>query len=139
MKHQTLHELAKLGSGLILGDFITLWWLAASHLLPMSFLGMTFTSDAIVPGLIFDAALFIILVHYGWHIGKTPTLRSRAYFLFVGILLGLVALAHLARLFTAASIEIYGWMVPLWLSWIGVAIAAYLSYMSFRLAMQFKK
>lgn len=134
MKHQTLRDLAKFGAGLVLGDFIAGWWMAAHHLLPLDFLGVTWTPDMILPWMIFDAALFIILVHYGWHIGRTPTLRRRSYFVVVGTLLGVVALAHLVRLFASAEIVIAGWVLPLWLSWIGIAVTAYLSYMSFRLA-----
>jgi len=134
MKHQRLHDLAKFGAGLVLGDFLCGWWFSAYHLLPLSFLGVTWTPEMVAPWMLFDAALFIILVHYGWHLGHTPTLRSRTYFFAVGTLLGLVALAHLIRLFASAEIVIAGWTAPLWLSWIGVAVTAYLSYMSFRLA-----
>lgn len=139
MKHQKLHDLAKFASGLVLADLITGWWLLSAHMLPVYFLGARITADSVMPMIIFDVALFIILVHYGWHIGKTPTLRTRSYFTLVGIILGVVALAHLLRLFTSADVVVLGWTVPLWLSWIGVAVAAYLSYMSFRLAMSFRK
>lgn len=139
MKHQNLHDFAKFAAGLVLADFICGWWLSSSNLLPVNFLGVAVTSDMIMPWLIFDAAVFIILVHYGWHLGKTPTLRTRAYFLTAGIVFGIVAVAHLLRLFTSADIVIIGWAVPLWLSWIGVAVAAYLSYMSFRLGVSLKK
>lgn len=134
MNHRRLHDLAKFGAGLILGDFLCWWTLSAYHLLPLDFLGVHMTQGMVLPGMIFDAAVFIILVHYGWHLGRTPTLRSRSYFAAVGIVFGIVALAHLLRLFAGADIAIAGWAVPLWLSWIGVAVAAYLSYMSFRLA-----
>ncbi|MBU6231751.1 MAG: hypothetical protein KGI45_02920 [Patescibacteria group bacterium] len=139
MKHQKLHDLAKFAAGLVLADFICGWWMSTSNLLPQNFLGATITSSMILPWMIFDAALFIILVHYGWHIGRTPTLRTRTYFAFVGTIMGIVALAHLVRLFSSAEVNIAGWIVPLWLSWIGVAVAAYLSYMSFRLAVSMKK
>jgi len=134
MSHnQKLHEIAKFLSGLILGDFICLWWLSAGGYLPMSIIGITWTQSIVAPGLVFDAVLFIILVHYGWHIGKTPKLNNRTYFSVVGTILGLVALLHLFRLFTGVNIIIAGWQVPLWLSWVGTIVAAYLSYMSFRL------
>jgi hypothetical protein len=133
MKHPKLHEFAKLLSGLVLGDFITYWWLSASHMLPVKIWGIMVTSGMIVPGLIFDVALFIILIHYGWHIGKTPSLNKKSYFIFVGVILGVVAFFHLLRLFTGTDIVIAGWQVPIWLSWFGTAVATYLSYMSFRL------
>ena len=134
MNHKHLHDLAKFGAGLVLGDFLAWWWLATHNGLPARFLGMTFNSSVLMPGMIFDAALFIILVHYGWHLGRTPALRNRTYFLAVGIVFGIVALAHLLRLFAGTELVIASWVVPLWLSWIGTAATAYLSYMSFRLA-----
>lgn len=139
MKSKTLHEIAKFAAGLVLGDFLNLWWLSTHHGLPVSFFGVTWTQGIVAPGLIFDAGIFIILVHYAWHLGRTPTLRTRTYFTIVGIILGVVAVAHLLRLFSAADIVVVGWTVPLWLSWIGAVIAAYLSYMSFHLAIFFKK
>jgi len=139
MKHQNLRDLAKFGAGLILGDFLCGWWIYASHLLPINFIGVRVTSATIAPWMIFDASLFIILIHYGWHIGRTPAFSSRTYLTVAGIVFGIVALAHLLRLFTGAEVNIAGWIVPLWLSWIGTVLAAYLSYMSFRLAISSKK
>jgi hypothetical protein len=100
--------------------------------------GMHLTSDVAAPVLIFDAALFILLVHYGWHIGKTPFLRERTYLIAAGALFGVVAAAHLLRIFTNTDIVILGWEAPIWLSWIGTAATAYLSYMSFHLSMKVK-
>lgn len=139
MKHHKLHEIAKFASGLILGDFICLWWLSTTNFLPMPFLGVTVTQSMIIPGLIFDACLFIILVHYGWHIGKTPTLRTRSFFTVVGIIFGIIALAHIIRLFTGTDFVILSWAAPLWLSWLGVIVTTYLSYMSFHLVVTLKK
>jgi len=133
-----LHEGAKLLSGLVLGDFLATWWLAMHHGFPTVLLGMHLTSDVVAPVLIFDAALFILLVHYGWHIGKTPFLRERTYLMVAGAVFGVVAAAHIVRIFTGSDIVLMGWMVPIWLSWIGTAATAYLSYMSFHLAMRLK-
>lgn len=134
MRHHKLHEIAKFASGLVLADFLVWWWMAAYGILPTTLWGMTLTPAMVAPGMIFDAAVFIMLVHYGWHIGKTPALRNRTYLSIVGIVLGLVALAHLIRLFSGVDVSIAGWDAPLWISWIGTIAAAYLSYMSFRLA-----
>ena len=60
------------------------------------------------------------------------------YFLTVGIILGIVSLAHLVRIFTGIDIAIIGWSVPLWVSYIGTLVAAYLSYMSFYLSMRMR-
>jgi len=139
MKHKHLHEIAKFASGVIFADFLFTWWVGATGWLPIKQAGVIWDSSMVTPTLIFDAAVFIILVHYAWHLGRTPTLRSKSYFLLVGIILGVVALAHVMRLFTSADLVVMGWTVPLWLSWIGVVVAAYLSYMSFHLAVAYKK
>lgn len=139
MSHKTLHELAKFGSGLVAGDFIANAWIAYMGYYPIEFMGWTFTSDIVLPTLIFDAALFIILVHYGWNIGKIPALRERSYLLIVGTVFAIVAAAHLMRVFFQADLVIMDWMVPHWISWVGTVVIAYLSYMSFRLAVRMKR
>ena len=138
MRHQHLHELAKFASGLVAADFLIGVWFWSQGMLPVSFFGIAVTQDAVLPWLIFDAALFIILIHYGWHVGKTPLMRERTYLLAAGTVFGIVALAHLLRVFTATDLVIAGWTVPLWLSWIGTAATAYLSYMSFRLGLRMR-
>ncbi|MDB5225039.1 MAG: hypothetical protein JWO43_661 [Candidatus Adlerbacteria bacterium] len=135
MKNRYLHEIAKFGAGAVAADFIAIWWFWTNYsLAPVSFMGVAITPDILLPKLIFDAALFIILVHYGWHIGKTPVLRERTYLLVAGGVFGAVAIAHLVRVFTGADLMVFGWDFPVWLSWIGTAAAAYLSYMSFHLS-----
>jgi len=134
-----MQELAKFGSGLIAGDFIANAWFAYMGYYPIELFGWTFSSDIVLPALVFDAALFLILVHYGWHIGKIPALRERTYLLFVGLAFGVLTVAHLTRVFFGSELVILGWDVPLWLSWLGTAVAAYLSYMSFRLATRMKR
>ena len=137
MKKHTLHELAKLGAGLVLGDFLAVLWLISQGTVT-NFYGAGFGADTAAPILLFDIALFIMLVHYGWHIGSTPRLRTKTYFLTVGVVLGLVAFAHLFRIFTGVDFAIIGWMIPLWVSYIGTIVAAYLAYMSFYFAVRTK-
>lgn len=139
MHHKNLQEIAKFGSGLIAGDFIANAWFAYMGYYPIEFLGWTFTSDIVLPTLVFDAALFLILVHYGWHIGKIPALRERSYLMIAGTVFGVVALAHLMRVFFGSDLTISDWSVPMWLSWFGVALSAYLSYMSLRFATRLKR
>lgn len=134
MRHHLFHELAKFASGLILGDFIAGWWFSAHNLFPMSFLGVTLTASMIGPWLAFDAALFLILVHYGWNVGRTPHLSGKGFFTIIGIIFGIVALLHFVRLIFGVTLVFGTFEVPLWLSWIGAAATAYLSYMSFYLA-----
>lgn len=138
MNRKRLQEIAKFGAGLVLGDFVALLWIANADLLPVEFLGRVITTELLAPGLIFDAALFFILVHYGWNIGKIPALRERGYLLIAGTVFAVVAAAHLARIFANADIVIAEWVLPIWLSWVGVAVTTYLAYMSFRLAMRMK-
>lgn len=139
MHHKKLHELAKFASGLVAADLIWLLWSAHQGLFPLEFLGIIFTESILIPAIIFDVILLCILVHYSWNIGSIPTLRGRNYLRITGVLLGIVAFAHLARVFVGAEVTIAGWEVPLWLSWLGTAVTAYLSYMSFHLATHMKK
>jgi hypothetical protein len=101
-------------------------------------MGFTFTQGIVWPTLVFDAALILILIHYGWNIGKIPALRERTYLLVAGIIFTVVALAHLVRVFFAIDLSIMDYEVPLWLSWIGTVVVTYLAYMSFRLALRMK-
>ena len=138
MNHHTLREVAKFAAGLVAADFLSVVWFAMNVKLPSTFLGMQLSVDMITPILVFDAALVVILIHYGWHIGKTPVLKERTFLLVAGVFFGIIAVAHLVRLLTGADISIMDWAVPLWLSWIGTAVTAYLSYMSFHLSMRMR-
>ena len=122
-----MHELAKFASGLVAGDFIANAWIAYMGYYPIIFMGWTFTEDIVLPTLVFDAALFLILVHYGWNIGKMPALRERTYLMVTGVVFTVVAAAHLARVFFNLDLSIMDWQVPLWLSWIGTAVVSYLA------------
>ncbi len=139
MKHYRLHEAAKFLSGVIAADFLTHLWLWSSGLLPVQFLGITLTADMASAMLIFNAALFIVLVYYGWHIGRLPAIRERGYLLIVGIIFAAVALVHLSRLLFNFDLVLGGWEVPTWLSWIGTVVTVYLSYMSFHIAARVKR
>ena len=134
MKKAQLQEVAKFAAGLMLGDLLALLWFNANNLFPVSFFGMTFTSDVFWPSFIFDVAAIILLVHYAWHVGKIPAVREHTYLLVAGIVFGIVAVAHLSRLFVGGDFIFLGIDLPLWLSGIGTFAAAYLSYMSLHLA-----
>lgn len=138
MGHKSLQEVSKFLAGLVAADLITLVWVSQAHLLPVHFMGATFDSTMVLPGVIFDFALFIILVHYGWHIGKIPQMRERMYMMVAAVIFTVVAVAHLWRLFSNAPLMLAGWEVPLWLSWFGVALSAYLAYESYRFATRIK-
>jgi hypothetical protein len=61
-------------------------------------------------------------------------MNHKNYYLLVGSIIGLVSLAHLTRAILGVDVSIAGWSVPLWLSWVGFVVAAYVSYVSFRFA-----
>ncbi len=134
MNRRSLQEVAKFAAGLVAADLITLVWLAQTSLLPVHFMGLDFGASMVIPGVVFDLALLLILIHYGWHIGKIPAPREHTYLLVTGCIFTVIAVAHLWRLFSTGELVLMGWAVPLWLSWFGVAITAYLAYASFRFA-----
>lgn len=134
-QHRILREIAKIGTGLVLADFISVFWLSASGLFPLSLLGVTWTSAMIPEVLVFDGALLILLAHYGWRLRLPVTSPSERTLLAItgGIFL-VVALAHLLRLLFGLQLMLGTFEIPLWLSWAGVFVAAYLSYASFHFA-----
>lgn len=123
---------------MVLGDFLAALWLLSQSATTVNFYGAQFDASTAAPIILFDIAIFIILVHYGWHLGATPRLRTHTYFLTIGIVLAVVSLAHLVRVFTGADVSLFGWTVPLWLSYIATLAAAYLAYMSFYLSFKLR-
>jgi energy-converting hydrogenase Eha subunit H len=134
MKNRPLREVAKFAAGLIAADFFWLVWFSQQPLRAAQFFGTTVTQGIVLPAMIFDIAVFLMLVHYAWNIGRIPAPRERSYMLVAGALFTVVAVVHLWRLFSGAAVIIDGWSAPYWLSWIGVAITTYLAYASFHLA-----
>ncbi len=61
-------------------------------------------------------------------------MTQRTFSLVTAVLFFLIALLHAARLLRGWHVIIEGAVVPMWISWIGLAIAAYLAYQGFRLA-----
>lgn len=57
----------------------------------------------------------------------------RAYIQISGALFGIIALAHLLRLFRHWPIDLAGHLVPLWASWLGLLLAGGLSVWALRL------
>lgn len=135
MKKHWVHEAAKFCAGLVAADFLTgIWASQQPGILPISFMGITITQEMILPWLVVDIFLFIMLVHYAWHIGKIPRMKERMYLIVAGSVFTVIALAHLTRIFTQTDIVIADWTVPTMLSWLGVAVTTYLAYASFHLA-----
>lgn len=61
-------------------------------------------------------------------------MHRRAYYLLSGTLFAVVALAHLARLVSGWQILVDGTDIPLWVSWLGLAIPGALAVWAFVLA-----
>ena len=57
----------------------------------------------------------------------------RTYLQISGTLFGLIALGHLLRLFRHWPVDLAGHIVPLWVSWVGLALAGGLSVWALRL------
>ena len=60
-------------------------------------------------------------------------MSSQQYFLISGLLLTLVAIAHLLRLVLGLPIQVDSVAVPMAVSWVGFAVPAVLAYWAFRL------
>jgi hypothetical protein len=70
---------------------------------------------------------------------SAPVLRRlkmthRTFSLVTGILFLLVALLHAIRLLRGWQVSVEGAVMPIWISWIGLAVAAYLAYQGLRLS-----
>ena len=59
----------------------------------------------------------------------------RTYILVSGSIFAVLALVHVARLFLGWPAQVAGWVVPMWISWIGILAAGALSVWAFRVAM----
>ena len=57
----------------------------------------------------------------------------RAYLQISGTLFGLIAVGHLLRLFRHWPVDLAGYTVPLWASWVGLVLAGGLSVWAVRL------
>lgn len=138
-KH-VLKEIAKFSAGLITADFLVGLWLLHSNMTPLDFWGIAFTPSGVEAWMIFDIILLALLVHYAWCANvHAPSIKQKTLFIVVGIILGIVGLAHFLRIVFGVSVEIGGWTAPLWLSWIGTIVALYISYASFRFAASSRK
>jgi hypothetical protein len=60
-------------------------------------------------------------------------MTQRTFFLIAAALFSLIALGHAIRLLFGWHVTVENVVVPVWISWIGLAIAGYLAYQGFRL------
>ena len=58
----------------------------------------------------------------------------KTFLLAAGVIFAVVALVHLLRIAMDWPIMIGSWTVPMWVSWIGLAVAGTLSFFGLRLA-----
>ena len=60
-------------------------------------------------------------------------MNQRTFFTVSGILFGVIALMHLARILGGWPAHIGTFEAPMWLSWVAMAVAGYLAFSAFRL------
>jgi hypothetical protein len=136
MKHtQALREAGKFVAGLVAADLLTGLWFLATNSLPGMFFGMYITVPYAWLWVGFDVFVLLVLIHYSWHPSTLePHTSSKALFVVVGLIVAAVAVVHFFRLVFGWSVIIDGWSAPLWVSWIGIVVAGYISYASFHFA-----
>ena len=59
---------------------------------------------------------------------------QKTFSVVAGVIFGLVALLHLVRIYMGWTVVIGDWTVPMWVSWVGLVVAAGLSYFGLSLA-----
>ena len=59
-------------------------------------------------------------------------MNQKTFALTTGVVFSLVALLHALRLLLGWDAVIGGWSVPMWLSWVALAVSGYLAYSAFR-------
>jgi hypothetical protein len=59
---------------------------------------------------------------------------EKTFSLVAGVIFALVALLHLVRIFMGWPVDIGGWSVPMWVSWVAVVVAGGLAALGLRLS-----
>ena len=60
-------------------------------------------------------------------------MNQKTFALTACVVFSLVAVLHALRLLLGWDAVIGGWHVPIWLSWLALALAGYLAYTAFRM------
>ena len=60
-------------------------------------------------------------------------MTQHTFNLIAGLIFLIVAVLHSLRLLQGWHASIGGWIVPIWVSWVGLALAGFLAYTAFRL------
>jgi hypothetical protein len=136
MNHtQILREIGKFASGLVAADLLNGFWVLVVGGLPQSILGIWITEQTALLWVGFDIFALLVLVHYAWRPKVLePHASSRVLFIVIGLIMAAFAIIHFLRLAFGWSVMIGEWDAPMWISWVGIIIAAYISYTSFHLA-----
>jgi hypothetical protein len=66
-------------------------------------------------------------------------MTQRTFSLVTAVLFIWIALLHVIRLFLGWQVAIAGTVLPMWISWLGLVLAAFLAYEGLRLARTIKK
>jgi hypothetical protein len=61
-------------------------------------------------------------------------MAQRTFSLITAVLFLLIALGHALRLLFGWHVTVENVVLPLWISWIGLAVASYLAYLGFKLS-----
>ncbi|MBU0750472.1 hypothetical protein KKH15_03060 [Patescibacteria group bacterium] len=137
MKRHTLREVAKVGVGLITADLLSVLWFSGAGFFPLTVLGITWSESTIIPIIIVDLVLIALLAHFSWNM-KFPVSspKEKTLLLIVGAAFLIIALLHLVRIAFGWELVLSAVSVPVWVSWLGVAIPGYLSYSCFHFALK---
>ena len=58
-------------------------------------------------------------------------MSQKTFAVTTGVVFSLIAALHALRLLLGWEAVIGGWNVPLWLSWVAIAVSGYLAYTAF--------
>jgi len=61
-------------------------------------------------------------------------MTQKTFSLTAGVIFSLIAAGHLLRVIFGWKVTVDGGMIPIWVSWLALFIAAYLAYEGFRLS-----
>ncbi len=60
-------------------------------------------------------------------------MKQKTFTLTAGVVFSIIAVLHVLRLLFGWEAVIGGWNVPLWVSWVAMAVSGYLAYTAFKL------
>ena len=60
-------------------------------------------------------------------------MNQKTFTLTAGVIFSLVAVLHALRLLLGWDAVIGGWTVPMWFSWLALALAGYLAFTAFKI------